>query len=344
MQSEKVKCVTLFVEKGRTFASRTRAEMLELGIRASSSALFQTHHCNMDKTIETIEQYNRMFGVETKHPLVTVVEVKDYAPAADELTQTVKYGLYAIFLKQGVGCRLRYGRKEYDYQAGSIVAMAPGQVVTTEFIEGEHSSWKALLFHPDLLFGTPLAERIREYGFFGYDQHEALHVSDDERRTIEDTFQHIANELGHAIDKHSSQLLTVYVQLVLDYCLRFYDRQFITRHKVNSSLISRFERVVDDYLSSDRLLLKGQPTVAWCASELCLSANYFGDLVRKELGSTAKDFITGKIIAKAKQELRATDTSITIISEQLGFSSVSHFSRLFKSYTGKTPSEYRQTA
>ena len=213
----------------------------------------------MDKTIETIEQYNRMFGVETKHPLVTVVEVKDYAPAADELIQTVKYGLYAIFLKQGVGCRLRYGRKEYDYQAGSIVAMAPGQVVTTEFIEGEHSSWKALLFHPDLLFGTPLAERIREYGFFGYDQHEALHVSDDERRTIEDTFQHIANELGHAIDKHSSQLLTVYVQLVLDYCLRFYDRQFITRHKVNSSLISRFERVVDDYLSSDRLLLKGQP-------------------------------------------------------------------------------------
>ena len=298
----------------------------------------------MIQSIETIEQYNQMFGVETKHPLVTVVEVKDYAPAADVLTQTVKYGLYAVFLKQGVGCRLRYGRELYDYQAGSIVTMAPGQVVTTEFIKGEHSSWKALLFHPDLLYGTPLAERIREYGYFGYDQREALHVSDDERRTIEDTFLHIENELEHAIDKHSSQLLTVYVQLVLDYCLRFYDRQFITRHKVNSSLISRFERLVDGYLSSDQLMLKGQPTVGWCASELCLSANYFGDLVRKELGSSAKDFITGKIIAKAKQELRGSDTPITIISEHLGFSSVSHFTRLFKAHTGQTPSEFRQTA
>ena len=300
--------------------------------------------CTMIQTINTIEQYNRMFSAETKHPLVTVVEVKDYAPASDELTQTVKYGLYAIFLKQGVGCRLRYGREQYDYQAGSIVTMAPGQVVTTEFIEGEHSSWKALLFHPDLLFGTPLAERIREYTFFGYDQHEALHVSDEERRTIEDTFSHISQELSHAIDKHSSQLLTVYVQLVLDYCLRFYDRQFITRHKANSSLISRFEHLVDDYLASDKLLLNGQPTVAWCASELCLSANYFGDLVRKELGSTAKDFIKQKIVNLAKQQLRATDIPITVISEQLGFSSVSHFTRLFKAYTGQTPSDYRQGA
>ena len=300
--------------------------------------------CTMIQNIETIEQYNRMFGVETRHPLVTVVEVKDFAPAAGELTQTVKYGLYAVFLKQGVGCRLRYGREQYDYQAGSIVTMAPGQVVTSEFAEGEHSSWQVLLFHPDLLFGTPLAGRIREYSFFGYDQHEALHVSDEERRTIEDTFRHIAGELEHAVDKHSSQLLTVYVQLVLDYCLRFYDRQFITRHKVNSSLISRFEGLVDDYLANEHLLLKGQPTVGWCASELCLSANYFGDLVRKELGSTAKDFITQKIIAKAKQQLRATDAPITVVSDRLGFSSVSHFTRLFKAHTGQTPSEYRQTA
>lgn len=298
----------------------------------------------MIQKIETIEQYNRMFGVETKHPLVSVVDVSDYAPAADALTQTVRYGLYAVFLKQGVGCRLRYGREQYDYQAGSIVTMAPGRVVTTEFIEGEHSSWKALLFHPDLLFGTPLANRIREYGFFGYDQHEALHVSDQERRTIEDTFAHIAAELDHAIDKHSSQLLTVYVQLVLDYCLRFYDRQFITRHRANSSLISRFEQLVDNYLVSESLQQSGQPTVAWCAAQLCLSANYFGDLVRKELGSTAKDFIIGKIIAKAKHELRATDTPITIISEQLGFSSVSHFTRLFKAHTGQTPTQFRQTA
>lgn len=298
----------------------------------------------MIQHIETIEQYNRMFGIETRHPLVTVVEVKDYQPTVEELTQTVKYGLYAVFLKQGAGCRLRYGRELYDYQAGSIVTMAPGQIVTTECQTGERSSWTALLFHPDLLYGTPLAERIRNYGFFGYDQHEALHVSDEERRTIEDTFAHIAQELEHAIDQHSSQLLTVYVQLVLDYCLRFYDRQFITRHKVNSSLIARFEQLVDNYLASDRLALEGQPTVAWCASELFLSANYFGDLVRKELGSTAKDFITKKIVAMAKQQLLATDLPINHIADHLGFSSVSHFTRLFKAHTGQTPTEYRKRA
>jgi len=156
--------------------------------------------------------------------------------------------------------------------------------------------------------------------------------------------QHISQELNHAVDQHSSQLLTVYVQLVLDYCLRFYDRQFITRHKANSSLIARFERLVDDYLANENLLLKGQPTVGWCAGELCLSANYFGDLVRKELGSTAKDFITQKVIALAKQQLRASNASITAISDRLGFSSVSHFTRLFKASTGKTPTEFRHTA
>ena len=298
----------------------------------------------MMQTLETIEQYNRLFGWKTRHPLVTVVEVQDYAPAPDELIQTTKYGLYAVFLKQGVGCRLRYGREVYDYQAGSIITMAPGQVVTTEFQAGEHSSWKALLFHPDLLFGTPLAERIRQYGYFGYDQREALHLSDDERRTIEDTLAHIAHELEHAVDRHSGQLLTVYVQLVLDYCLRFYDRQFITRHKANSTLIGRFGQLVDDCLASGQLPLKGQPTVAWCASQLCLSPNYFGDLVRKELGSTAKDFITQKILARAKQELRATDRPVSLISELLGFSSVSHFARLFKAHTGLTPTQYRDSA
>ncbi len=292
--------------------------------------------------IDTIEKYNRMFEIETKHPLVTVVDVNDFRPI--EKSSTARYGLYAVFLKQGVGCTLRYGREVYDYQAGSIVCMAPGQVVTTEYVDGESISWKALLFHPDLLYGTPLAGRIREYGFLDYDQREALHLSDEERRIIEDTFTHISAELEHAVDSHSQQLLTVYVQLVLDYCLRFYDRQFITRHKVNSTLIARFERILDDYLASDRLVLKGHPTVAWCAGELCLSANYFGDLVRKELGSTAKDFIIRKIIDKAKRELKASSESVSSISDSLGFSSVSHFARLFKAHTGRTPTEFRRSA
>jgi len=292
--------------------------------------------------IDTIEKYNNKFGVKTVHPLISVVNIEDFRPAVK--SSTTKYGLYGVFLKQGVGCTLRYGREIYDYQSGSIVCMTPGQVVTTEYADGESISWKALLFHPDLLAGTPLADRIGEYGFFGYDQREALHLSDDERMTIEDTLAHISNEMGHAIDKHSHRLLTVYVQLILDYCLRFYDRQFITRHKANSTLIARFGKLVDDYLAGDQLILKGQPTVSWCANELCLSANYFGDLVRKELGSTAKDFIARKVINKAKHELKASDMPISRISDRLGFSSVSHFTRFFKTYTGNTPTEFRHSA
>lgn len=293
------------------------------------------------KAINTIDQYNRMFGIETRHPLVSVASVNDFTPT--ELISTTRYGVYAVFLKQGTGCTLRYGREQYDYQEGSIVCFAPGQTVTTEYHPGERSSWKALIFHPDLLFETPLAERISQYSYFGYDQREALHLSDEERRTIEDTFDHIKREMEHAVDHHSQQLLTVYVQLVLDYCLRFYDRQFITRHKANSRLITRFDKLVDDYLNSPRLITEGQPTVAWCASELCLSANYFGDLVRKELGSTAKDFITRKIINMAKHELRSSDQPISNIANRLGFSSTSHFIRQFKTQTEQTPTEFRRS-
>lgn len=291
------------------------------------------------ETINTVEQYNRMFGAVTQHPLVTVVEVRDFVPT--EKVSVTKYGLYAVFLKQGTGCTLRYGREVYDYQEGSIVCFAPGQTVTVEYQDGERASWKALLFHPDLLFGTPLAERMRTYSYFGYDQREALHVSDGERRILEDTLEHIQSEMEHAVDRHSQQLLTVYVQLILDYCLRFYDRQFITRRKANSKLITRFECLLDDYLHSERLRRDGQPSVAWCAGELCLSPNYFGDLIRKELGSTAKEVITRKIIDLAKQELRSTDLPVGAIADRLAFSSVSHFTRLFKAQTGQTPTAFR---
>ncbi|MCM1108615.1 MAG: helix-turn-helix transcriptional regulator [Clostridium sp.] len=298
-----------------------------------------TQHVNI---INTVDQYNRMYGVETRHPLITVVDVKDYEPV--ELSVVARYGLYAVFFKQGKGCTLRYGREIYDYQAGSIVCFAPGQTVSVEYLPGETMNWKALLFHPDLLFDTTLAGRMAQYTYFGYAQREALHVSDEERRILEDTLGHISNEMSHAVDKHSQQLLAVYVQLILDYCLRFYDRQFVTRHKENSKLIRRFEQLVDDFLDSDRPLAEGRPSVAWCAGELCLSPNYFGDLVRKELGGSAKDFITRKVIERAKRDLRSDELSIGQIADRLGFSSVSHFTRLFKSQTGQTPTEYRAGA
>lgn len=291
--------------------------------------------------IHTIDSYNRMWGVETLHPLVTVVDVKDYAPSV--LSESANYGLYAVFLKEGEGCHLRYGRQKYDYQDGSIVCFSPGQTVTVDYIENETVSWKALLFHPDLLFGTHLADNIRDYHFFDYDQREALHVSAEERRIIEDTFQHIHDEMSHGVDRHSQQLLTVLVELVLDYCQRFYDRQFITRHKVNSDVLTRLEKALNVYFDSGRAVNEGVPTVKAMASEMCLSPSYFSDLVKKETGCTVQEYIQNKVVFIAKQQLAGSGKSISEIAYDLGFQYPQHFTRMFKTVTGKTPKAYRDS-
>lgn len=293
--------------------------------------------------IRTVDEYNQLFGVETRHPLITVVDVPSYTPR--QMVERAHYALYAIFLKQGVGCTLRYGRQLYDYQEGSIVCFAPGQTVTVSYSSpGEHASWKALLFHPDLLYGTHLAHTISDYHYFDYDQHEALHLSHEERQVIEDTLAHIAGEMEHAVDTHSQSLLTVYTELVLNYCQRFYDRQFITRRKENSSLMARFERLLKAYLGDGRAKSTGLPTVAYFASELCLSPGYFGDLVKKETGLTAQDMIQQALLMRGKHLLRTTDLTITEIAYQLGFQYPQHFTRFFKTLEGISPKEYRESA
>lgn len=289
--------------------------------------------------IATVAEYNDMLGVETLHPLVSVIDLSKAKPMR-HMRHT--FSFYTIYLKDEVNCELIYGRQKYDYQKGSVVCLAPGQVIGIEDTgeEFQPKGW-ALCFDPELIRGTSLAKRISEYSYFSYNVNEALHLSQQEREIFLDCLDKISMELNHSIDRLSKRLIATNIELLLDYCLRFYERQFITREHVNSDLLSRFELLIDGYIRSPRLASEGIPNVKWCAYELCLSPNYFGDLIKKETGKTAKDHIQTKIIELAKERLFLDDKTISEIAYELGFQYPQHFTRLFKSVTGMTPNQYR---
>ena len=294
--------------------------------------------------IDSVDAYNKLYGWETLHPLVTVVNHAN--PMASDLNHSrLNYGLYALFLKQGDGCSIRYGREKYDYQEGTVVSFKPGQVVEVEWDESRPMPpSRGLLFHSDLLYGTQLARRINDYTFFDYDQREALHLSEREQHMVVELFDRIEEELQHPIDRHSQTLITDAIGLLLDYCMRYYDRQFITRHKVNSDIFTAFHQQLREYFESGHPERNGLPTVAYFADKACLSPNYFGDLISKESGTTAQRHIQDAVIERSKQLLIETRLPVSEIACQLGFEYPQHFSRLFKSRTGMTPNEYRLTA
>lgn len=288
--------------------------------------------------IDTIHQYNEYMGVKTLHPLVSVVDMSICTPRQ---FHRINYGLYCIFLKNVTCGPLRYGINYYDYQDGTIVAVAPGQIFGVESNEPIQPKGWALVFHPDLLYGTELGRTLKDYTFFSYDANEALHISEKEREIIEQCFNNILIELNREIDAHTNSLVARSIGMLLDYCMRFYDRQFITRHKANSDILSRFENVLTDYLLSDRPRQLGLPTVSYCADKVFLSPNYFGDLIKKETGKTAQEYIQLKIIDRAKQLLAEGILSVNEIAEELGFKYSTHFTRLFKKSVGISPTEYR---
>ncbi len=297
----------------------------------------------MDKNIiniETIDEYNRILGIETHNPLVSVI---DFSKAKPMHHLKSIMGFYAVFLKEVKCGDLIYGRQRYDYQAGTVVCLAPGQVIGVED-NGEvfqPKGW-ALLFHPDLIRGTSLGRTMREYRFFSYESNEALHLSDRERMVFMDCLQKIQDEIQHDIDRMSRRIITKGIEMLLDYCLRFYERQFITRENVNSDILTRFEDLLDNYFADkDNAHHQGLPSVKYCATQLCLSPNYFGDLIKKETGITAQDYIQAKIMNIAKERVLDPTKSISQISYDLGFQYPQHFTRMFKKSVGQTPSEYR---
>ena len=291
--------------------------------------------------LNTIQDFNDYQGVETLHPLVSVVHVEN----TEHIQECVMhYGLYAIYLKENKGCKLSYGRTPYDFDEMTVTSFAPGQVVKVEpNPDVPFAKFTALVFHPDLLNRTALGRQMSRYEFFDYSSTEALHLSVQEVEVFRGVITMIEQELHHAIDKHTRELIISNIELLLNYCLGVYDRQVITREEINHSVVKRFMELLDDYISS-KALREGLPTVAYFADKCCLSSGYFGNLVRVETGRTAKDIIADRLLAHAKQLLNDDTLTITMISERMGFDYPQHFVRFFKSHTGKTPSAFRKVS
>ena len=289
--------------------------------------------------LDNVSQYNALYGMETLHPLISVI---DFSKSKPVQRIRMNIGFYCIFLKEIKCGNLTYGCSKYDYEEGTLVFIGPGQILGIDR-KDEYFQPKgyALLFHPDLIYGTSLNQHLKDYTFFSYEANEALHLSEREQAIITDCFRKIFFELEHSIDKHSRTLIVSYIELLLNYCTRFYDRQFITREVVNKGMIERFEKLLDSYFQAEHPQQLGLPSVGYFAENLNLSANYFGDLVKKETGKTASEYIHLKVIEMAKDRILDTTKSVSEIAYELGFKYPQHFSRMFKKSTGHSPNEYR---
>lgn len=290
----------------------------------------------------TVQEFNDYYGFETLHPLISVVHFDKDEPISKCVVQ---YGLYALYLKENKGCRLSYGRTQYDFDEMTITSFEPGQVVHVEqSLYGDTTlfpRWTALVFHPDFIKRTNLGRNIGRYEFFSYNSTEALHLSTQEIEVFRSVLDMIDQELHHAIDKHSRELMVSNIELLLNYCLRFYDRQFVTREEINHSVVQKFEVLLRDYMEH-QAEQNGVPTVAYFADKCCFSPGYFGELVKTETGRTAQDFIADHMVAYAKRQLDNLQLSVSQVASSLGFEYPQHFVRFFKRKTGLTPKEYRE--
>ena len=288
---------------------------------------------------DTIKKYAEAFNNKALHPLIAYVDLNQSLPM---LRSQFMLGFYAIIIKETRCGDIRYGNQYYDYDEGTMVFIGSNQIIKHE-PEGEiHQPYgKALIFHSDLIKGTNVGKHIHEYTFFSYASYEALHLSNKEREKILVCFDNIENEIIQNIDRHSKKLIISNLELLLNYCTRFYDRQFITRENIGQGIIEQFEQHLNEYLRHEKLQEIGLPTVSFFAEKLNLSPNYFGDLIKKETGKSAIEYIHLKLLEYAKEKIMDKTKSISEISYQLGFKYPQHFTRLFKQKVGVAPNEYR---
>lgn len=288
--------------------------------------------------LESVSKFNKLYGLPTIHPLVATVDMREATCFANQVE--MKGEIYSLFLKNSPACRLKYGRKTYDFEAGTVVSIAPGQTVITDLAPDEISfDAIGIIFHPDLFFGTSLSETIKQFSFFNYSELESLHLSEKERKKFEFYYNIIKEEIEQPIDSHSAAVISTNIQLLLEHLQRFYDRQFTTRHKENSDIVRLFENNLKQYFS--KKYPESIPTVAYFAEKANLSPSYFSDLIRKETGTNPKDFISLFMIEEAKRRLVETDDDISEVAYRLGFEYPAHFTRMFKRLAGMTPKEYR---
>lgn len=292
--------------------------------------------------LHSVSEINHFVHHKTNHPLVAVVDFSKVDEYIEEGTR-LSADFYSIMFKNYCANKLRYGRQSYDFQEGNLICIAPKQVLTmdNEIEQRDDMMGWGLFFHPDLLRGTSLGKKMDEYTFFSYETSEALHLSDKEKQTLYDCVQKIETELQENIDSHSQNLIVTNIELLLNYCLRYYGRQFITRKNSNSNTIVQVERLLKDYFKSEQLKESGLPTVKYLADKVHLSPGYLSDLLKKETGMNAQDHIHYCLIEEAKNILLHSDNSVSEIAYSLGFEYPQYFSKLFKQKTGQTPIEYR---
>ncbi len=295
--------------------------------------------------IKTISEIHQMMGLaKPKHPLVSVIT--DFGESQEMNLEGIRFStdLYSISLKSDVEGTIYYGRNTYDFQEGTLIFLKPNQVAEYEAGSEEvsHARTWSLIFHPDLIRKSDLGRQIDKYHFFDYDAREALHLSDDEKSSIQNIVALIQKEIESNIDRHSQELIVSNIKLILDYCTRYFDRQFYTRTNLNKDVVTRFEKVLKDYYDSGQAFESGVPSVSFIGKEMGMSPYYLSDLLKKETGQNTIEHIHFYIIDRAKSVLLGTNQSVSEIAYSLGFEYPQHFAKVFKNKTGTTPTEYRK--
>ena len=291
---------------------------------------------------DSLSDFHRVFGLpKPLHPMISFIDIKNMTIQSHELANSFALNFYKIAYKITQCGKAKYGQNYYDFGEGGLVFTAPNQLF--EAPDGSVKWGYILLIHPDFLLSYPLATKIKQYGFFSYSANEALHVSDQEKATIMAIFNIINEELKSRIDDFSQDVIISQIEVLLNYCNRFYKRQFITRKAVNNDLLQKLEALLDDYFNNEKPALQGIPTVQFLADNLNLSPSYLSDMLRSLTGQNAQQHIHDKLIEKAKEKLSTTDLSVSEIAYGLGFEHPQSFSRLFKTKTNSSPLEFRQS-
>ena len=297
---------------------------------------------HLPQRLTSLSEFHRVCGLpKPLHPLVSFIDIKYMNFLRDELSDSFMLDFYKIAYKTDLCGKVKYGQSYYDFGEGGLVLTAPHQILETP--DGSVKSGCMLLIHPDYLLTYPLGNKIKQYGFFSYAANEALHLSDSEKETILSLFKIIDDELRSRIDDFSHDVIISQVELLLNYCNRFYKRQFITRKAVSNDLLQQLETLLDDYYNREKSLTKGIPTVGALAAALNISPSYLSDMLRSLTGQNAQQHIHTKLIEKAKEKLSTTALSVSEIAYELGFEHAQSFSSLFKKKTSFSPLEFRQS-
>lgn len=305
---------------------------------------FETMKSNSLHNYNSISELHSILKLKKpSNPLVSILNLEDLDSENSVSPETISYNFYAIFLKKNFNGKIKYGQQYYDFDNGTMTFYSPKQRISVEDYESSKLEGWMLVFHSDFIQNYPLAKRIKEYGFFSYAANEALHCSDKEEEAISNLMQNLKDEIEKSIDNFTQDVIVSHIDLLLNYCNRFYNRQFITRKPANNDILIRIENLLNDYFNNEKLQTSGLLTVQQIAERLNVSPNYLSDMLRSTTGQTTQQHIHNRLIEKAKELLTTTNLSVSEIAYQLGFEFPQSFNKLFKIKTNVSPLEFRQS-